>query len=132
MAAPGRERNLYMDKKWRIAVASLDGKVINEHFGRAREFFIIDIARDGSYQLVERRAVVPLCSEGGHSVKALEAHINTLRDCDAVLVSRIGMGARRALELNRIPVFEHPGYIDSTMAKLAVYFAKTKHNVPEE
>jgi len=121
-----------MERKWRVALASTDGKVINEHFGRAREFYIVDIARDGTYKLVERRAVIPLCSEGGHLPYALESHVSALRDCIAVLVSRIGPAARRALELNRISVFEQPDFIDSALAKLAEYFAKTNTVLPEE
>lgn len=116
---------------WRVAVASLDGKVINEHFGRAREFFIIDIARDGTYCLVEKREVTPLCSGGRHSPDAMASHIGALHDCVAVLVAQIGTATRRALEQNRITVFEQPDYIDSALSRLAKYFTKTNPALPE-
>lgn len=121
-----------MKDNWRAAIASLDGKVINEHFGRARTFYIVDITRDGSWHLVEKRDVVPLCSGGHHSREAMAAHIRTLGDCAAVLAAQVGPAARRALELNRISVFEQPDYIDSALAKLAEYYAKTNFTVPEE
>lgn len=121
-----------MSTNWRVAIASLDGKVINEHFGRAKAFFIIDLAPDGTYTLFEKRDVTPLCDNGEHSQEGLLNSISALSDCSAVLVSRIGMAAKRALELNRISVFEQPDYIDSALSKLAKYFAKTNFTLPEE
>jgi nitrogen fixation protein NifX len=125
-------KELIMSRKWRVAVASLDGKVINEHFGRAHAFLIIDLAPDGSYTLVENRSVVPLCMGGEHTQEALESSVSALSDCTAVLVARIGIAAKRALELNRISVFEQPDFIDIALSKLAEYFAKINHIVPEE
>lgn len=117
---------------WRIAIASLDGKVINEHFGRADAFYVVDLSPDGSYTLIEKRTVTPLCADGDHTQEGLESSIRALSDCTAVLVSRIGMAAKRALEINRISVFEQPDYIDSALQKLARYFSKTKFILPEE
>jgi predicted Fe-Mo cluster-binding NifX family protein len=121
-----------MKGNWRVAVASQDGKVVNEHFGRAKEFLIVDIAPDGTYTFLEKRPVARLCMSGDHSQESLEATINSLGDCAAVLVSRIGITAKRALEKNRISVFEQPDLIDSALSKLAKYFAKTNFTVPEE
>lgn len=121
-----------MENKWRIAVASLDGKVINEHFGRAKEFYIVDINRDGTYAFIEKRAIDPLCHSGEHAEAALEATVNALHDCVAVLVSRIGVAAKRTLELNKIAVFEQPDYIESALSKLAAYFIKTNFIKPED
>mgnify|MGYP000929320327 CR=1 FL=1 len=121
-----------MSRKWRVAIASLDGKVINEHFGRAQSFLIIDLAPDGTYTLVENRSVIPLCVSGEHTPEALEVSVSALRDCAAVLVARIGMAAKRALEMNRISVFEQPDFIDIALSKLAEYYAKSNHFVPED
>lgn len=121
-----------MNTNWRVAIASLDGKVINEHFGRAKAFYIIDLTSDGTYSLYEKRDVPPLCANGEHSQEGLLNSISALSDCTAILVSRIGMAAKRALEQNRISVFEQPDYIDSALSKLAKYFTKTKFTVPEE
>lgn len=121
-----------MKRCWRVAVATLDGKVINEHFGRAKAFYIIDLAPDGTYTFFEKRTVTPLCANGEHTRESLEAGVGALRDCTAVLVSRIGMAAKKALEQNRISVFEQPDYIDSALSKLAKYFSKTNYTVPED
>jgi predicted Fe-Mo cluster-binding NifX family protein len=45
---------------WRVAVSSLDGILINEHFGRARWFYIIDAEKGGAVVTVEQRMVTPL------------------------------------------------------------------------
>lgn len=116
----------------RVAVASMDGKVVNEHFGRAKELLIVDVAPDGTYTFVEKRPVARLCMSGEHPQEALGATVSALSDCAAVLVSRIGITAKRALETNRISVFEQPDLIDSALSKLAKYFAKTNFTVPEE
>lgn len=121
-----------MEKTWRIALASLDGKFINEHFGRAEQFYIIDISADGDYQLAELRSVEPFCTGGEHPAERMEARIKALSDCAAIVVSQIGPAARRALELNRIAVFEQPDYIDDAIPKLAKYFVKTNFTKPEE
>lgn len=121
-----------MDKSWRVAIASLDGKVINEHFGRAKEFLIVDIKTDGTYHLVERRAVTPLCGGGEHTEQGLIDSINAINDCVAVLVSRIGNGAKKALEINKISVFEQPDFIDDALVKLSKYFLKTNYSHLED
>ena len=123
---------VFMIRNLRIAIASTDGKVINEHFGRAKEFLIVDIKSDGSYEFIERRAVAKLCSGGEHTQQALAASIDALYDCNAVLVSRIGTMAKRALELNKIPVFEQPDYIEDAIEKIAKYFVRTNYFSSEE
>ena len=117
---------------WRIAVASSDAKVINEHFGRANEIFIIDLVSEGTYTFVEKRATAPISINGEDSQQALSERVEALKDCIAVLVAQIGTLAERALEQNGISVFVQPDYIDSALLKLARYFAKTKFIKPEE
>ena len=119
----------FMSKTWRVAVASLDGKVINQHFGRADSFYIVDLQSDGSKQVIEQRNVVPLCVAGEHTDEALLESVTALRDCSAVLVARIGAVAKRALELNKIAVFEQPDYIDDALQKLSKYFIKSNNGV---
>jgi predicted Fe-Mo cluster-binding NifX family protein len=121
-----------MKDGWRVAIASLDGKVINEHFGRAKEFYIVDIAPDGSYQYVGRREVIPLCDGGEHQADALQNSAEALRDCTAVLVARIGPAAKRGLEINGIAVYEHPDAIENAIPKLARYYVQTNYQNLEE
>jgi len=46
----------------KVAVASNDGKVINQHFGHAQEFLIFDLNDDGTFEFVETRENVPTCN----------------------------------------------------------------------
>lgn len=121
-----------MSSSWRVAIASLDGKMINEHFGRAREFFIVDLKPDTTFEFVERRPVTPLCSGGEHTQKAVAAVLNALGDCTAVLVFRIGDEAKKTLELNGISIFENPDYIEDAIVKIARYFKRTNHKYAED
>lgn len=110
---------------WRIAVASMDGKVINEHFGRAKSFYIVDINSDGTSEYAGARDIVPVCSGGEHSSMVLEDAVRAISDCDAILVAKIGAAPKRLLEMNHIAVFEQPDYIDNAIEKLTKYFIKT-------
>lgn len=109
---------------WRIAIASIDGKVINEHFGRASSFYIVDINSDGTSKYAGERDIVPVCGGGEHSDTVLEAAVRAISDCDAVLVAKIGAAPRRLLEINHITVFEQPNYIDDAIEKLTKYFIR--------
>lgn len=116
-----------MGMGWRVAVATTDGKVINEHFGRARAFYIFDIKLDGTHEFLEKRTVTPLCRDWNHDDNALLDITERLKDCSAVLVSKIGPSAMRILEINGIAVFEEANYIDETLGKMARYFVKTNY-----
>ncbi|MDR0672002.1 MAG: dinitrogenase iron-molybdenum cofactor biosynthesis protein, partial [Oscillospiraceae bacterium] len=72
-----------------VAIATTDGKFVNEHFGRARYFYVVALDKAG-HRLVERRDVPPVCDGGMHDDSALDAVVALLADCRAVLVSRIG------------------------------------------
>jgi predicted Fe-Mo cluster-binding NifX family protein len=111
---------------WRVAAASIEGTMVTEHFGRSKVFYIVDIQPDGSFAVRERRAVDPLCNEGHHSESAFGAAIESLRDCAAVLVAKIGPGARKQLELAGIAVFEQPITIAEAAQKLSSYYARIK------
>ena len=101
----------------RAALATTDGKVINEHFGRAEAFYIVDIDSSGRC-FRERRETAPLCAAGGHEDEAMESLIDLLSDCDAVLVSRIGPGAERALARHGVTAYEIPIPVDEALEKL--------------
>ncbi|MDR2363852.1 MAG: dinitrogenase iron-molybdenum cofactor biosynthesis protein [Spirochaetaceae bacterium] len=111
---------------WRVAVSSLDGVLINEHFGRARWFYIIDAEKDGPVVTVEQRMVTPLCQCGSHSEQGMSAGIEALGDCLAVLTAKIGPAARKQLEGAGLSVFEEPAVVEEAVKKLAAYYKKTK------
>ena len=51
----------------KVALASTDGKVVNEHFGRASGFLIFDISGTG-FEFVKRVEVKPACDGGSMPV----------------------------------------------------------------
>ena len=56
-----------MDKDtFRIAVASSDGIVVNNHFGRAKTFYIYEKSSDETERLIEKREVIPICECANH------------------------------------------------------------------
>lgn len=113
-----------MDKKlfkYQIAVATSDGIVVNQHFGRAEKFRIYGIGQDRATQLLEERKVVPVCHGGNHDGVQLKESAKNLSDCKYVLVSRIGQGAINALCQEGIIPMELPGMIEESIQKVIAY-----------
>jgi len=115
------------NKTFRIAVASTDGKTINEHFGKAASFLIYDIGKEAPV-LIENRNVPPLSCETEHTEGNMAPRIEALRDCTAIVTVKIGVPVKRIFELNGISVFEKTDSIDNALSKLAAYYAKTGGN----
>jgi len=110
-------------KSLRIAVASSDGKVVNQHFGKATRFLILET--DGKkIKVLEVRENNPACGSleyGGHEEDSMDRSISLIHDCDAVLCSRIGGGAAEELIRRGIEPVEAPGYIQENVLTYARY-----------
>ncbi|SNQ62843.1 NifB/NifX family molybdenum-iron cluster-binding protein [Candidatus Methanoperedens nitratireducens] len=115
-----------MKKSLKMAIASSDGKVINQHFGKARRFIIIE--SDGEeIKVVEVRENNPACGTleyGGHADDTLDRSISLIGDCDAVLCSRVGGGAADTLFSRGIEPVEAPGFIEENVLAYARYRLK--------
>ena len=107
--------------KYRIAVASSDGIVVNQHFGRADTFYIYEADEDLNLQLVDTRNVTPVCHTGNHDEEELVTNVKRLADCGYLLVSRIGQGAANVAESEGITPMELPGIITESIEKLIQY-----------
>jgi predicted Fe-Mo cluster-binding NifX family protein len=92
----------------RIAVASETTDGLNAHFGYAEHFLVFDID-DGGTCLVEIRAVSPHCTGTGGNRRLLRDSVDAVSDCVAVVASRIGPCARRALDAAGVLALEHEG-----------------------
>ncbi len=110
-----------MADSYRIAVVSNNGVSIDEHYGRARKFYIYDVIEDENYTEVGIRELIPACVEGSHDDKTLESRAKTLNDCRYVIAARIGPGALRSLEAEGIEGYEFTGDIDEAIDKLVRY-----------
>lgn len=102
---------------YRIAFASSDGKVVNQHFGRTKKFLIFQID-ESSAEFVELRENKPACQGYEHTDKALNRSIQIISDCKAVFVTRIGYGALAALQAKGIRAFEAPYFINEIVGQI--------------
>ncbi len=112
----------------RVAVASSDGKFINQHFGHAHLFLIFDLDKEGNFEFIELRENVPACNGGNHTTGALDATLDLIKDTDIVLVSQIGSVASQFLVSNGIQPYMISTYIDEALEKLAARIMETKVN----
>ena len=116
----------------RVAVASSDGTNIDEHFGRAQDFLIYEVAEDGTYQQLEIRAITPHCSCGEEAAAAhpSDAAVELLSDVEAVLVNQIGPGAVRMLEAKGIRAFSLKGSIDKALTSYGKRRTLLENHIP--
>lgn len=81
----------------KLAVASKEGMAISEHFGHAKQFRIYQASPD-SCHLQETREVAHYCL-GQHSDQtAMIDILETIKDCHAVFVAKIGDGPTEKLK----------------------------------
>lgn len=102
---------------YKIAFASNDGKVVNQHFGRAKQFLIVEIDNK-DYQYVETRVNEPACQDFQHTEDAMSKSIELISDCKAVFVARIGQGALDQVEAKGIKGIEAPYFIEDILKKI--------------
>lgn len=106
---------------YKAAVASSDGIVVNQHFGRADTFYIYEVSGAGSYRFLETRTASPVCNGGNHNEEKLCSNISKFKDCKYIIVSRIGMGAANRMEQFGVTPMELPGMIEESLGKLITY-----------
>lgn len=102
---------------YRIAIASSDGKFVNQHFGKAQQFLIVELNDDGSYKFLETRKNKPACTVEGHD-STIEYSLDLISDCDGVLVSQVGPGAADLLIERGIQPIVIPMLIDDALKKV--------------
>lgn len=108
-----------------VAIASSDGKVVNQHFGHAEEFLIIEVEGE-RYHYIEKRSLGAACHLGEHNESSMESVVAALADCKYVLCSKIGPGAERKLQERGVTAFQIPHFIDEAIKKLIEYTSRTK------
>ena len=106
---------------YKIAIASSDGKFVNQHFGTTQQFLVVELEDDGSYKFLETRKNKPACGVEGHDSSIYDS-IDLISDCDGVLVSQIGPGASQYLLNNGIQPLIMPGFIDEILDKISKNF----------
>ena len=101
-----------------VAVATLEGVLVNQHLGEATRFQIWKENGDGTYTMVEQRQAPPA---GGGAQRWLNIS-RILGDCRALLVNDLGDTPRAALKKKGIRPVTMAGFIEKGLE--AVYTGK--------
>ena len=102
---------------YKVAFASSDGKVVNQHFGRAKQFLIVEIdSKD--YKYIETRVNEPSCQEFQHTEDAMSKSIELISDCKTIFVAKIGQGALEQVESRGINGIEAPYFIEDIIDEI--------------
>jgi predicted Fe-Mo cluster-binding NifX family protein len=113
---------------YRIAIGTLDGKEITEHFGRAAGFRIIEINQetDEEKALADIEVVHSTDCSKGHDEEMLRSKLQALLDWDviAILVRQIGPGSERLVTKNQIEVLTAEGDVEEALVKVKKFYKK--------
>jgi nitrogen fixation protein NifB len=93
-----------------VAVASMEGVLVNQHLGEARSLMIYG-RQNGMIQFLEAREAPP---PGGGGQRWTQL-ADTLNDCGTLLVSGIGDSPRRTLAASGLAVLEVEGVIEEAV-----------------
>lgn len=109
-----------------IAVASKDGRVINQHFGHAERFLIYEATPinpplskggEGGFEIkfLEERPVEKYCADNEEERYGQNRSANifdALKDCQILLVTRIGARPEKELERMGVKTFMIADWIE--------------------
>jgi len=102
----------------RFAVASRDGRVVDEHFGQAENFYIYE--SDGNtVHCVDIRNVEKYCSGDDCESDRRNRVFEMIDDCDAVLCTRIGVTPAGRLKAFGMQVFTDYDYTQAAVLSFA-------------
>lgn len=107
-----------------FAVASRDGREINQHFGHAERFLIYEV-RGRDISLVDDKKVERYCTyDEAHPLRAhvLRAIAESLQGCAAVVCAQIGPAPREEMSRLGLEVYCASGEIKPTLVELAKLF----------
>jgi MoaA/NifB/PqqE/SkfB family radical SAM enzyme len=105
----------------RVAVATKSGVRVDQHFGQAQAFRIYECAGD-AVRFVESRPVPAYCvspDECGGRTGRIDAIVESIADCAAVLSLRIGEVPRTALAERGIRPVMHYDFIETAVRETA-------------
>lgn len=103
---------------YKVAFASSDGKVVNQHFGRSKQFLIIEIDNiNKEYKILERRINPPSRGDEQNG-KDIDKSIELISDCKVVFVAKIGQCAMPSVVAKGIQVVEMPHPIEDIIEKI--------------
>jgi len=97
----------------RIAVASSDGNTIDLHFAQAYQYFIYELQDDAYVFREVRKTRISLT----HDENEFDRILALLKDCTAIVVSRVGYGAAQYVVQRGKRIFEAPYLVTAVLNK---------------
>lgn len=110
LTAPEKKVVNSTEEKSFVAVASMEGFLVNQHLGEAYQLRIYG-KNDDVVELLETRQL----PEPGGGIKRWEIVGNIIKDCRALMVSGIGETPRQVLTQKGIEIFEIEGLIEEAV-----------------
>lgn len=104
-----------------IAVASKDGREINQHFGHAERFLIYDVT-GAEVKLVDEKKVERYCTyDEAHPLRGhvLRAISEALQGCRAIVCSQIGQAPQEEMARLGFEVYSMHDEIKPALTELA-------------
>lgn len=104
-----------------IAVATKDGKLVNQHFGHAERFLVYEV-EDSVVKLVDEKKVERYCSyDEAHPLRGhvLRGIAEALQGCRAIVCSQIGPAPHEEMARLGFEVYTLEGEIHSSLTELA-------------
>lgn len=113
----------------KLAVASKEGLAISEHFGHAKQFRIY-LATAESCEFLEQREVAHYCHGQHGDQVAMAAILESIKDCHAVFVAKIGDGPSQKLQAIGVRAVQDYAY-EAIEASLLAYVGSLCNNEVE-
>jgi nitrogen fixation protein NifB len=111
-----------------LAVATKGNRLVNQHFGHAKEFQIFEV--DGAdVKFVAHRKVDHYCQTGYGEKATLEHIIEAISDCKGVLASKIGLCPQEELRKAGLEPFEAYDVIDKVALDFYEQFTKSNESM---
>ena len=108
------------DMKYLVGIATHTGENIDIHFGHCKEFQIVEVTDNESFEPVDVIDAGRAC-DGTCDHKEIARVGELLKDCKYVLSAKIGPGAAKILRDIGIVALEIEAPIDYAIEKIMVY-----------
>lgn len=110
---------------YKLAVGTVDGVNITEHFGKCKQFLIIEISQETSEILMKEFRFTEYSNTcGEHDIKRIENKLSAIKDCHIVLVSKLGGHSEKLLIHHGIIPLISQGSIEDALYKIVKFYKK--------